>query len=309
MKDADCATDNLTRLGDLTCIYAAIGCVLAHHLVSRGYRVGLCCRNVERGNNLASLLKLDGESVVFVKYDVSSESQAALFKTVWEIRGRIDVFIANARTVDGFSPYSLLQRTQPLGKLPPVPDLRCTETNYKGPIYGTVLATHFVRHNPTPGGKIIITSSTMAVQPCAAFPEYSATKATQVAWVRATAPVLFEKEHITINVVMPNAYDTGIVPGFADMFLPEHMVTKSCLLAAYDEFLNDEENQRTGRLVETTHDNLIYHERPSVLSEEMGERNCAVFEPLFKAIHGETSGIDGATKGLPNRETTLGVRQ
>lgn len=137
------------------------------------------------------------------------------------------MLIANAGTVDAFSAYSLTRRNEPVTSLPPAPDLTCTETNYKGPIYGTVLATHFMRHNPTPGGKIIITSSTMAVQPCASFPEYSSTKAAHVAWTRAAAPVLLEKDNVTINVVMPNAYDTGITPGFAAMFLPQQLVPTS----------------------------------------------------------------------------------
>ncbi|KAH8676122.1 hypothetical protein BX600DRAFT_546815 [Xylariales sp. PMI_506] len=283
---------------------AGIGKDLARHLHSRGYYVGIAGRNVEKGEELASSLDPTGNTAVFVRCDVSSyESQSTLFQTIWEKWQRINVLIANAGTVDAFSPYSLTRRSEPVTSLPPAPDLACTETNYKGPIYGTVLATHFMRHNPTPGGKIIITSSTMAVQPCATFPEYSCTKAAHVAWTRATAPALLEKEGITINTVMPNAYDTGIIPNFAAMFLPEHMVTKECLLSAYDEILDDETNQMTGQIIETAHDKLIRHERPEILSGEMGERNCAVFEPLFEALHGEPSGTEGAVKGLPNRET------
>lgn len=79
-----------------------------------------------------------------------------------------------------------------------------------------------MRHNPGgPGGKIIITLSMMAVHPCGTFPEYCGGKAGVLNWARAMAPVLRQKENITINSVLMGPYDTGIMPGFATAFLPK----------------------------------------------------------------------------------------
>jgi NAD(P)-dependent dehydrogenase (short-subunit alcohol dehydrogenase family) len=91
-------------------------------------------------------------------------------------------------------------------------------------IYGTVLAVHFMRHNPDHlkgKGKIIVTGSMIGVHPCASFPEYCAAKAGVHHWVRTVAPVLAVKEGIAINAVMPAAFDTPAMPDFRVAFRPE----------------------------------------------------------------------------------------
>lgn len=120
--------------------------------------------------------------------------------------------------------YNLDKRPEPIGSLPPPPDLQCTELNYKAPIYSTTLATHFMRHNPVPGGKIIMTSSTIGTYPCPILPEYSCTKAATIALARAMAPILLKKENIIINEVLPGSYNTGINPDFEESFLPRQYV-------------------------------------------------------------------------------------
>lgn len=44
-------------------------------------------------------------------------------------------------------------------------------------MYGTQLATHFMRKNKIPGGNIVVTSSASSHYPHYAIPEYSASKA------------------------------------------------------------------------------------------------------------------------------------
>ena len=117
--------------------------------------------------------------------------------------------------------------------LPPEPDLGCTDVNFKAVIYGTRLAMHFMRHNPTPGGKIVVTGSMIGIHPCPTFPEYSSAKAGVIQWCRTMAPLLLQKENITINCVLPGAYDTPAFPGFSVAFLPEqyvpsHVAAPSC---------------------------------------------------------------------------------
>jgi short-subunit dehydrogenase len=61
--------------------------------------------------------------------------------------------------------------------IPPAPDLSCTDVDYKGVIYGTQLAIHFMRKNNPPGGSIVATSSICGVHPIESLPEYSGAKA------------------------------------------------------------------------------------------------------------------------------------
>jgi NAD(P)-dependent dehydrogenase (short-subunit alcohol dehydrogenase family) len=88
-------------------------------------------------------------------------------------------------------------------------------------VYGTTLATHFMRHNVVPGGKIIITGSMLGIHPGPKFPEYCGVKAAVVQWARTMAPLLLQKDGVTINTVLPGAVDTDAMPGFSDAFAPE----------------------------------------------------------------------------------------
>lgn len=66
----------------------------------------------------------------------------------------------------------------------------CTDVDYKGVVYGTQLAIHFMRKNKVPGGKIIATASVAAIVPHESYPEYAGAKAAVVNFVRATARIL-----------------------------------------------------------------------------------------------------------------------
>lgn len=75
-------------------------------------------------------------------------------------------------------------------RIPPKPDLLCTDVDYKGVVYGTQLAIHFFRKNKVAGGKIIATASIAGIVPHETFPEYDGAKAAVVNFVRATARIL-----------------------------------------------------------------------------------------------------------------------
>lgn len=79
-----------------------------------------------------------------------------------------------------------------------------------------------MRHNPPQarGGKIIITGSAAAIYPIINLPEYSGTKAAVLHFARTVAPIL-ALDGITINNVLPNGYDTSIMPDFQEAFLDE----------------------------------------------------------------------------------------
>lgn len=89
----------------------------------------------------------------------SYDSQASAFLQVYKKWGHIDALLANAGIVDRSSVYILAHKNASVEDVPPAPDMSCTDVDYKGFVYGTQLAIHFMRHNSPPGGKIIGTAS------------------------------------------------------------------------------------------------------------------------------------------------------
>lgn len=218
-----------------------------------------------------------------------------MFHSVWQKWSRLDVLIANAGGVDGDSKYNLGRRGASVDDIPPEPNTSCTDIDFKSVVYGTTLATHFMRHNPQgKGGKIVVTGSMIGIYPCATFPEYCAAKAAVHQWVRTVGPVLQEKDNITVNCVMPGGIETPAMPGFREAFLPEHMTLRSTLISGYDLFLEDEENSRTGQLIEAAHKDLIPWGHPEYKSGAFAKRSEKVYEPWFELRHGERSELTGA---------------
>jgi NADP-dependent 3-hydroxy acid dehydrogenase YdfG len=111
-----------------------------------------------------------------------------MFQKVFNTYGRIDALCANAGIVDRSSIFIFEHRGS--DKIPSKPDLLCTDVDYKGVVYGTQLAIHFMRKNKTPGGKIVATASVAAIVPHETYPEYDGAKAAVVNFVRGTARVL-----------------------------------------------------------------------------------------------------------------------
>lgn len=117
----------------------------------------------------------------------------------------IDALCANAGIIDQSSIFILSHRDSTT--ILSAPSTKCTDVDYKGLIYGTQLAVHFMRQNKQPGGAIIATSSIAGMHPLSSFPEYSGAKAAVLNSVRPAAPVLKLRENIRINCILP-----GIVP-------------------------------------------------------------------------------------------------
>ncbi|KAF1845600.1 NAD(P)-binding protein [Cucurbitaria berberidis CBS 394.84] len=282
---------------------SGIGTWLAKHIHARGYRVALCGRREKEGQDVASSIDESGESAIFIQCDVESyQSQADLFRSVWGKWGRLDVLIANAGSVDRGSMYNFARRDTAIDDLPSEPETSCTDIDLKGTIYGTTLATHFMRHNAYgKGGKIIVTGSMIGIYPCPTFPEYCAAKAATHQWVKTVGPLLQRKENITVNCVMPGGIETPAMPGFSKAFLPQQMTLKSTLLSGYDTFLDDAENRKTGQMLEAAHDKLVNWGHPGYKSGAFAKRTEAVFEPWFEMVHGERSELPGAIQDWPNR--------
>jgi NAD(P)-dependent dehydrogenase (short-subunit alcohol dehydrogenase family) len=188
-----------------------MGIDIAQDLAARGWKVACVGRRREAGEAL--LKTIPGENARFFQGDVSNyEEYAKVFREVHNLWGRIDALCANAGIVDTSSVYIYDWKNKSVDDVPPAPDLSVVDINYKGVVYGTQLATHFMRHNPVPGGRIVITGSIGAVFPHRTYPVYCGTKAAVNHFVRGMAPLLKQKENILINVVMPGIVATPIVP-------------------------------------------------------------------------------------------------
>jgi NAD(P)-dependent dehydrogenase (short-subunit alcohol dehydrogenase family) len=185
-----------------------MGAALATTLIALGWKVA--CVDIQEIPGVAFAASL-GPNAQFFHVNVASyASQAAMFTAVWEKWGRIDALCANAGIADRSSLYILDWR----GKegIPPEPDTSCTDVDYKGVVYGTQLAIHFMRKNAVPGGKIVCTASVAGLFPFEIIPEYCGAKAAVINFVRCMAPVLRVKENITINAVCPGIVETPIIP-------------------------------------------------------------------------------------------------
>ena len=103
-----------------------------------------------------------------------------------------------------------------------------------------------------------------------------------------------QKENITINCVTPGPIITDVVAGISDAFAPEHLTLKPVLLAAYDHFLEDKNNVKTGQLIGTAHKDLIFWPHPGYKEGAILKWYEQTFDPWFNMIHGESSELSDA---------------
>ncbi|KAK0619491.1 hypothetical protein B0T14DRAFT_603289 [Immersiella caudata] len=295
------STQEAQKVAIVTGSTSGIGSWVAERLHKRGYRVAITGRREKEGQAVASALDASGNTAIYVPTDVASyASQSNLFKTVWQKWGRLDVVVSNAGPIDQDSKHNFALRNAAIDDIPPEPNTICTDIHYKGLIYATILSRHFMRHNPVPGGKIVVTGSLIGIYPCATFPEYCGAKAGVHQWVRTMGPISRLKDNITINCVMPGGVDTPAMPGFSVAFRPEQMTQRENLLSAYDLFINDEENIRTGECVEAAHDRIVEWGHPPYKSGAFAKRTEKVYEPWFEMVHGERSGLPNALPSPPH---------
>ncbi|KAJ5909067.1 Short-chain dehydrogenase/reductase SDR [Penicillium taxi] len=272
---------------------SGVGVDIARHLCAQGWIVACTARRQEPGDQL--LKTLPKNKAQFFTADVSKyEDSVEVFRKVHERWGRIDAVCVNAGIVDKSSIYRFDWKDKPVEDVPPPPDTSVVETNYKGVIYCTQLATHFMRHNPQPGGRIIITSSIGGMFPHKAYPIYCGTKSAVNQFARGAAPILKQKENILLNVVMPGILDTPIVPpGMIKAVSPECITPISTVLKAFDIFLEDTTGM-AGELLECSAEKLLYYPLPEPLNGPITKRATTVWEPLFEMIHGENSELEEA---------------
>lgn len=244
-------------------------------------------------NPNADLSQELGNNAIFVKCNVADyDSQAEAFQQAWKKFGRLDALCANAGIIDQGSIFILDHRGK--DTIPPAPNLSCTDVDYKGVIYGTQLAIHFMRKNNPPGGKIVATASCAALYPHEAYPEYDGAKAAVVNFVRATSRVLKIKENITINAVLPGIVHTKIIPPeMIAAVSPEYLTPIGAIVAGYKRFLDDETGM-TGKAMECSVDKQLFAEIPGYQNGAASKRACTVWDPHFQMLHHEESGLPDA---------------
>ena len=271
-----------------------MGTALATRLVEKGWYVALF--DISHGSGEALASRLGPKSAFFLVDVASYDSQAAGFAAVFSKWGRIDALLANAGIVDRSSIYILRHRGRPVDDVPPAPDLSTTDVDYKGVVYGTQLCIHFMRHNPgRPGGKIVATASVAGVIPHSSYPEYNGAKAGVINFARGVAPVLRGKEGIAISVVCPGIVSTSIIPPeMVAAVSPECMTPVETIVKAYQGFLDEEGEGRAGEIVECSADRIITLKTPELGNGRVSQRAVTVWDPLFKALHAEGSGLSSA---------------
>ncbi|KXJ89153.1 hypothetical protein Micbo1qcDRAFT_206722 [Microdochium bolleyi] len=287
------------RVGIVTGASSGMGLALTRHFVAKGWKIAMFDINEKVGHELVDEL---GPTTSFHKVDVSSyDSQAAGFLAVFKQHGRIDALLANAGIVDRSSIYILGHRSNAVEDIPPAPSTLCTDVDFKGVLYGTQLAVHFMRHNPAdaaPGaagrGKIVCTASVAGIIPHPSYPEYNGAKGGVVSFVRGVAGVLRTKEDIRINCVCPGIVATSIIPPeMVAAVQPEYMTAVDTVIRAYDEFL-DGSDERYGVVVEASVDKVLKLPEGKLANGDASQRSITVWDPLFKMLHGEESGLPGA---------------
>lgn len=202
-------------MADEYALQSGIGASLAKFLYEKGWKVACIGRCEEAGKELLESLPKNEDKARFFRADVSKyEEYAKAFEDVHKAWGRIDALCHNAGIVDTSSIYiyNWKKQNKMVDEIPPAPDLSVVDINLKGVAHGLQLATHFMRHNPQPGGRIVVTSSIGAIFPHPTYPIYCATKAAVNQLVRTAALLHMPKENIMINALLPGIVSTPIVP-------------------------------------------------------------------------------------------------
>ncbi|KAH7406051.1 15-hydroxyprostaglandin dehydrogenase [Phaeosphaeria sp. MPI-PUGE-AT-0046c] len=266
---------------------SGMGMGIVRRLVEKGWKVAIA--DINENKKFAEEL---GDAASYHTCNVADyDSQAEAFQQVWNKYGRLDALCANAGIVDKSSIYIFEHRNS--DKVPPKPDLSCTDVDYKGVVYGTQLAIHFMRKNKVPGGKIVATASVAAIVPHETYPEYDGAKAAVVNFVRATARILKDKENIAINTICPGIVHTSIIPQeMVDAVSEECLTPISTIVSAYERCLDDD--TLYGRVIECSAEKQFFLEPPSLANGHVSRRAVTVWDPLFKMNHKESSGLSDA---------------
>jgi NAD(P)-dependent dehydrogenase (short-subunit alcohol dehydrogenase family) len=175
---------------------SGIGLATAKKFVEEGAHVFITGRRqIELDKARAAI----GRNVTAVRGDAASlEDLDALYRTVRETKGRVDVLFANA----GFVEH------QTIDVVTPEHFDKTFNINVRGVLFAVQKALPLMKS----GGSIILNSSVVAVKGLAAHGVYGATKAAVRSFARTWTTELKDRG-IRVNSLSPGATDTPIIDG------------------------------------------------------------------------------------------------
>jgi NAD(P)-dependent dehydrogenase (short-subunit alcohol dehydrogenase family) len=177
---------------------SGIGLAAAKRLVADGAYVFITGR---RKSELDAAVEQIGGNVTAVQGDVSNLADLdRLFSTVKELKGRIDVLLANAGIAEGAA----------LGEISEEHFDRIFGVNVKGTLFTVQKALPLL----SDGAVIILTSSVVGSKGFAGRSVYSATKAALRSFARTWTTDL-KARRIRVNVISPGAIDTPGLRGLS----------------------------------------------------------------------------------------------
>jgi NAD(P)-dependent dehydrogenase (short-subunit alcohol dehydrogenase family) len=177
---------------------SGIGLAAAKRLVADGAYVFITGR---RKGELDAAVEQIGGSVTAVQGDVSNLADLdRLFSTVKELKGRIDVLLANAGIAEGAA----------LGEISEEHFDRIFGVNVKGTLFTVQKALPLL----SDGAAIILTSSVVGSKGFAGRSVYSATKAALRSFARTWTTDL-KARRIRVNVISPGVIDTPGLRGLS----------------------------------------------------------------------------------------------
>ncbi|KAH6699793.1 hypothetical protein BKA61DRAFT_741132 [Leptodontidium sp. MPI-SDFR-AT-0119] len=260
----------------------SIGEALLRTLLGKGWKVGA----LDLDDNLGSALEKEfPEKVIYIRCDMSSyDQQAVAFTQVFKKWGRIDAFCSNAGASENSQIYKLDYRGK--DTIPPEPNCLPTRVSFFGFLYDVQLSIHFMRQNPTPGGAIVGTSSSLSTHPTPSMPEHAAAKAAMNVFTRSSAPFLKSQENITINTVLPGMVPTRNIPSQMREIFDGYLTPVDTIITAYLRLLEDP--SLYGQNLDTFRNEIVaLPEQPWIHPDVV--KTTEVWEGQFLAFHGQPS--------------------
>lgn len=240
---------------------SGIGLSVAEHLIQfHGYKVAIADIDAERVKTQAN--NLGTERCLALHLDVAEYTAlATAFTQTFEWGGnRLDFFFGNAGIGETDSLYMDTRIDETTG-LPAPLNVRTIDVDLLAVIQGIHLARHFfAEKNPTPGGRILVTSSVLGLYALHCLPMYTAAKHALVGLVRALAPV-YAKDGISINALNPSLVSTNLMPEEAVSFWDASQRTPmSTVLKAIDALMADP--KMTGQTMMLELDEVVFIQQP-----------------------------------------------
>jgi len=214
----------------------------------------------------------------FETCDISNwEQSAAVFKSIYQNAGSIDIVCANAGVTEVGK--FLTNETEEDGE-PKKPDLRTLNVNLIGTLYTVRLGVFYMRKNnieigPTKSrGLVICTASNAGLYPLHIAPMYTTSKHAIVGAVRSLSRQL-EADAIRINAICPNCIETGLADD--NLFSAMKITPMSTLLNAVQEFVRNE--SLTGQCAEISGEKHTFRDQPEYV-DDMTRDNLEAFWTL-----------------------------